>query len=187
MAKVLEAAAPHEPAEGPGETDAGTQKSVLPNVTRTGLKLGTAGYMSPEQVRGEALDARTDIFSFGLVLYELATGERAFTGETEAMLHDAIVNREPEPLRERAPEVSPELSIFRRSNASRRNGRSGSNLLRKYARPYLTGNMTCRQLRRGLRTNLRVTAHVVNTGSPRSRSRRSSSRSSEASTTSVRT
>ena len=78
-------------------------------LTRTGMKLGTAGYMSPEQVRGEPLDARTDIFSFGLVLYEMATGERAFTGETEAILHDAIENREPKPVREIAPGISPGL------------------------------------------------------------------------------
>ncbi len=78
-------------------------------LTRTGMKLGTAGYMSPEQVRGEPLDARTDIFSFGLVLYEMATGERAFTGETEAIVHDAIQYREPKPIRELAPEISPEL------------------------------------------------------------------------------
>ena len=71
------------------------------------MKLGTAGYMSPEQVRGEPLDARTDIFSFGLVLYEMATGERAFTGETEAILHDAIEHREPKPVRELAPEITP--------------------------------------------------------------------------------
>jgi serine/threonine protein kinase/tetratricopeptide (TPR) repeat protein len=78
-------------------------------LTRTGMKLGTAGYMSPEQVRGETLDARTDIFSFGLVLYEMATGERAFSGETEAILHDAIQHREPRPVRELAPEISPKL------------------------------------------------------------------------------
>jgi len=78
-------------------------------LTRTGMKLGTAGYMSPEQIRGEPLDARTDIFSFGLVLYEMATGERAFTGETEAIVHDAIQHCEPKPVREIAPECSPGL------------------------------------------------------------------------------
>jgi len=62
--------------------------------------------MSPEQVRGEPLDARTDIFSYGLVLYEMATGERAFTGETEAILHDAIQYREPRPVHELAPTIS---------------------------------------------------------------------------------
>jgi pentatricopeptide repeat protein len=78
-------------------------------LTRTGVKLGTAGYMSPEQVRGEPLDPRTDIFSFGLVLYEMATGERAFTGETEAILHDAILHSEPKPIGELAPEISSDL------------------------------------------------------------------------------
>ena len=70
------------------------------SLTRTGMKLGTAGYMSPEQVRGEQLDARTDIFSFGLVLYEMATGERAFTGETAAVVRHAILNNSPAPVRE---------------------------------------------------------------------------------------
>jgi serine/threonine protein kinase/tetratricopeptide (TPR) repeat protein len=78
-------------------------------LTQTGMKLGTAGYMSPEQVRGEPLDARTDIFSFGLVVYEMATGERAFTGETEAILHDAIEHREPKPVRGLEPQISPKL------------------------------------------------------------------------------
>ncbi len=83
------------------------------SLTRAGMKLGTAGYMSPEQIRGEPLDARTDIFSFGLVLYEMATGERAFTGETEAILHDAIQHRDLKPVRELAPEISPEARINR--------------------------------------------------------------------------
>ena len=55
--------------------------------------MGTAGYMSPEQVRGDKLDARTDLFSFGLVLYEMATGRRAFGGETAEMVRDAIVHQ----------------------------------------------------------------------------------------------
>jgi len=69
-------------------------------LTRTGAAMGTAGYMSPEQVRGERLDARTDLFSFGLVLYEMATGQRAFSGETAAVVHDAILNAAPIPVRE---------------------------------------------------------------------------------------
>jgi len=68
--------------------------------TRTEAAMGTAGYMSPEQVRREKLDARTDIFSFGLVLYEMATGQRAFTGETEPVLHHAILGKAPIPARE---------------------------------------------------------------------------------------
>jgi len=112
VAKILEAAAPQELAGGESETDPASVKQAALNVTRPGLKLGTAGYMSPEQVRGEALDVRTDIFSFGLVLYEMATGERAFTGETEAILHDAIENREPTPLRELAPDISPSVETI---------------------------------------------------------------------------
>jgi serine/threonine protein kinase len=69
-------------------------------LTRTGLTMGTEGYMSPEQVRGDKLDARTDLFSFGMVLYEMATGQRAFGGDTVPILREAILNQTPTPVRE---------------------------------------------------------------------------------------
>jgi eukaryotic-like serine/threonine-protein kinase len=74
-------------------------------LTSPGVTMGTVAYMSPEQVRGEDLDARSDIFSFGLVLYEMATSRQAFTGNTSGVIHEAILNRLPvSPLR-----LNPEL------------------------------------------------------------------------------
>jgi len=67
-------------------------------LTTPGVVMGTAPYMSPEQVRGEVLDARTDIFSFGAVLYEMATGQLAFKGATGGIVAEAILNRAPESL-----------------------------------------------------------------------------------------
>jgi serine/threonine protein kinase len=79
--------------------------NALLTLTRTGTTVGTAAYMSPEQVRGEKLDARTDLFSFGLVLYEMATRQRAFAGDTAPVLHHAILNEIPRPVRDLNPKI----------------------------------------------------------------------------------
>jgi serine/threonine protein kinase len=76
-----------------------------PFLSRTGVAIGTVGYMSPEQVRSEKLDARSDLFSFGLVLYEMATTERTFAGDTGSLLQDAILNQTPRPVRLANPKL----------------------------------------------------------------------------------
>jgi serine/threonine protein kinase/DNA-binding winged helix-turn-helix (wHTH) protein len=78
----------------------------------TGVAMGTAGYMSPEQVRGERLDVRTDLFSFGLVLYEMATGQRAFAGDSAPALHEAILKQTPTPARELSPSLPVKLGAI---------------------------------------------------------------------------
>jgi non-specific serine/threonine protein kinase len=72
-------------------------------LTTAGSVLGTLYYMSPEQARGQLTDARTDLFSLGIVLYQMATGELPFQGDTQAVVFDAILNRDPRPLREANP------------------------------------------------------------------------------------
>ena len=84
----------------PVRTSGTTQEEFTGRLTRLGIAIGTAAYMSPEQIQKDPLDVRTDLFSFGLVLYEMATGQNAFTGETEIAVHDAILNRTPRSARD---------------------------------------------------------------------------------------
>jgi Tol biopolymer transport system component len=89
-------------------------QSVLPTIadaplTNPGVAAGTAAYMSPEQARGESLDVRTDLFSFGAVLYEMVTGKPAFVGSTTAITFDALLNKSPEPPRQTNHDLPPLL------------------------------------------------------------------------------
>jgi hypothetical protein len=99
LAKLTEAA--------PADSDA--TLATLGSATQAGVVMGTIGYMSPEQVRGKAADPRSDIFSFGAVLYEMLAGRRAFQGETPADLMSAILHHEPPELTATNQEISPAL------------------------------------------------------------------------------
>jgi serine/threonine protein kinase/Tol biopolymer transport system component len=107
LAKVVPTSTP----TGYTETGGASTKQTIDdvNLTSPGVAVGTVAYMSPEQTLGKELDARTDIFSLGVVIYEMATGRQAFSGSTSAAIFDAILNRAPiAPVRVN-PEVPQEL------------------------------------------------------------------------------
>ncbi len=97
------------PAGGAVNLSAMPTASELEQLTRLGTPMGTITYMSPEQVRGEELDARTDLFSFGVVLYEMTTRVLPFRGETSGMIAEAILNRRPVAPVRLNPDLSPKL------------------------------------------------------------------------------
>ena len=103
-----------------------SETNSLPNpaLTQTGVSMGTPSYLSPEQIRGDQLNARTDLFSLGLVLYEAATGTRAFAGDTTADIRSAIINKPPVPVRQINPGLPAELErIINKALAKNRDQR----------------------------------------------------------------
>ena len=93
----------------PGAVATGSEDATRKVLTNPGVIMGTVGYMSPEQVRGEKVDHRSDIFSFGAILHEMITGRRAFRRDTMAETMTAILKEEPEELTESNPNINPSL------------------------------------------------------------------------------
>jgi len=107
-AKILDFGFAKQQAKAGTDADA-TLTQEAQQLSTPGAAMGTLAYMSPEQARGKELDGRTDIFSFGLVLYEMATGKQTFSGSNSAEIFDAILNRTPVPPVRLNPEVPPKL------------------------------------------------------------------------------
>lgn len=108
QAKILDFGLAKIDQQKPG-ADSNIPTAIADGLTSAGATMGTVAYMSPEQARGEITDARTDLFSFGTVLYQMATGVLPFQGDTSAVVFDAILNRDPAPLNEVNPSLPAEL------------------------------------------------------------------------------
>src|SRR6266508_1033831 len=147
------------PREGATAGDVPTLSDVL--LTSPGAAIGTVAYMSPEQARGEPLDARTDLFSFGLVLYEMTTGIQAFSGRTPAVVFDAILHYDPTPAVRLNPAAPAELErIIGRATEKDRTVRyqTASDLtadLKRLQRDTATGRVSAAAPSRGRRHDLR--------------------------------
>jgi serine/threonine protein kinase/Flp pilus assembly protein TadD len=94
---------------GPSATTPNPARQPAADLTTPGVAIGTVPYMSPEQARGEELDTRSDLFSFGTMLYEMGTGKQAFAGATAGRIHEAILSRTPPPPSTLNPRLTPDL------------------------------------------------------------------------------
>ncbi len=105
-AKVLDFGLAKHPEQA---TAVGPEEATKEMLTAPGSAVGTVAYMSPEQARGHAVDGRSDLWSLGVVLYEMATGTRPFKGATTAVVFDALLNHQPPPAHDRSPNIPAEL------------------------------------------------------------------------------